>query len=255
MDQDERGRAPEEGMAEGASGGAADDGRKPLLALEDAPKKTRFTPKAKKELREWGVSLAVALIAVALIRLFLFTVINVEGPSMEDTLQNGDRLIVTIIDAKLAGYDRFDVVVCHYPVLRDAGRPDYNPSGQGNFPDNPSFPLPDYVGTRYVKRIIGLPGDTIDYRDGVTYINGEPIEEPFLYPEKSRAYRAGRGEARCFPVEIPEGYYFVMGDHRDNSNDSRKMGLIRGDQLIGRARLIFWPPSHWAVVGSGAADP
>ena len=190
----------------------------PILEMRDEVKKPLLSAKAKKEIREWAVSLAVAIVAVIIIRTFLFTVIRVEGPSMQSTLYTGDRLIVTIIDVKLRGLERFDVVVCHYPNKSD----------------------------RYVKRVIGLPGETIEARGGVTYIDGEPYDEPFLDPVMTSRYHSANYSFG--PVEIPEGSYFVMGDHRDDSNDSRMVGHIASNLIIGKARLIMWPFNHAGVI-------
>jgi signal peptidase I len=190
----------------------------PMLEMRDEVKKPLLSDKAKKEIREWVVSLAVAVVAVIIIRTFLFTVIRVEGPSMESTLFTGDRLIVTIIDVKLRGLERFDVVVCHYPNKSD----------------------------RYVKRVIGLPGETLEVRGGVTYINGDPYDELFLDPAMTSRYHSSN--YYFGPVNIPEGNYFVMGDHRDDSNDSRMVGHIESNLIIGKARLIMWPFNHAGII-------
>jgi signal peptidase I len=175
--------------------------------------------KAKKEVREWVVSIAVALIAVFLIRSFLFTVIRVDGDSMMETLHNGERLIVTVLDVKLNGVHRDDVVICHYP-----GR-----TGLFGLKDN------------FVKRVIGVGGDKIVMLNGETYINGSKVDEPFItYPSPmiDGAW------------EVPDGYVFVCGDNRANSHDSRSsdVGFIRTSEIVGRVRLVMWPVSGWRVV-------
>ena len=88
-----------------------------------------------------------------------------------------------------------------------------------------------------VHMIIGLPGETIESRGGVTYINGEPIDEGFLMPGNTRRYAL----IDFGPVEIPEDSYFVMGDNRDNSNDSRAVGCIKKSEMVGQAQFIWWP--------------
>lgn len=192
-----------------------------LLEFREEEKKPLFTPKVKKEIREWVVSLGVAIVAVLLIRSFLFTLIRVDGPSMQDTLLNNDRLIVTVLDMKLNGPERFDVVILHYPGKTD----------------------------QYVKRVIGMPGETLEVKSGVLYINGEAIEEPFL--SDSRTTRFDMPYSDFGPIEIGEDEYFVMGDNRDNSNDSRNVGLITRDMFVGKVRYIIWPLDRiGAVAGS-----
>ena len=178
------------------------EGEKPA-AQPEKPRKN-----VKSELREWVVSNAVILI-----RTFLFTVIKVEGPSMNDTLWEGDRLIVTIADMKINGPQRFDVVITHFP---DSDK-------------------------RYVKRVIALPGETLEIRDGVTYIDGEPLDEPFVTHPSTSDFG---------PYTVPEGQYMVLGDNRSNSHDSRAddVGPVDEDMIIGKVRFIMWPFSHFGVV-------
>ena len=197
----------------------ADDSaeKKPVLEMRTETKKPFTQTKVFKEIRDWLVSLAIALVVVGIIHTFLFTVIRVEGRSMQDTLYTGDRLITTVIDYKLFGLNRFDVTVCHFPNRKNE---------------------------RFVKRIIGLPGETIEVRNGVTLINGEPIEEPFLTPEKTERYH----RSNFGPYEIPEDCYFVMGDHRDDSTDSLTVGPIPAGDIIGRARVIMWPLNRLGIL-------
>lgn len=200
---------------------------KKLLEMreEEKGKKPLLSAKAKKEIREWAISLAAALVAVLIIRSFLFTIIRVDGPSMQDTLHNGDRLFVSVLDMKLNGPERFDVVILHYP-----GRSE-----------------------QFVKRVIGLPGDTLEVREGVLYINGEAIEEGFLSDE--RTVRFDKAANNIAPIEVPEGQYFVMGDNRDNSNDSRSVGFISEDMFVGKVRYVIWPLDRiGSVAGSEVYD-
>ncbi len=176
--------------------------------------------KAKKEIREWIVSIAVALIAVFLIRSFLFTVIRVDGDSMRETLHDGERLIVTVADVKLSGVQRGDVVICHYP-----GR-----TGLIGMKEN------------FVKRVVGVAGDTIVMLNGATFINGEKIDEPFVaYPSP---FINGAWE-------VPEGHVFVCGDNRAGSHDSRSadVGFIAEREIVGKVRLVMWPLNAIRVVG------
>ena len=113
---------------------------RPILEMHESPKEEKKGKNWKKELRDWIVSFAVALIAVLIIRTFLFTIIRVDGPSMSDTLLDNDRLFVTVLDMRVKGPDRFDVVILHYP--------------------NRGY-------EKFVKRVVGLPGDTIEVKNGV----------------------------------------------------------------------------------------
>ena len=185
---------------------------------EEKVKKPLLSEKAKKEIREWVVSLVSAAVVVLLVSNFLCTIIRVDGGSMLNTLHDGDRLYVNVLDMKLNGPERYDVVILHYP-----GR-------KGNF----------------VKRVIGLPGDTLEVKEGVLYINGEAVEEEYLAEERTQKFHGA--SSNFGPVEIPEDQYFVMGDHRDHSNDSRQVGLIDRDMFVGKATYIFWPFNRMGAI-------
>ena len=192
---------------------------KKLMEMREEEKKPFWTPERKKDAREWVVSIVTALLAVLIIRSFFFTIIRVDGTSMTDTLQNNDRLFVTVLDMKLHGPDRFDVVITHYDDTRK----------------------------EYVKRVIGLPGDTLEVKSGVLYVNGEAYEAPFLSPDRIVNYSLPQYDFG--PIEVPEGSYFVMGDNRDNSRDSRRVGFLSEDKIVGKVRYIIWPLNRIGSVG------
>ena len=192
---------------------------KKLMEMREEEKKPFWTPERKKDAREWVVSIVTALLAVLIIRSFFFTIIRVDGTSMTDTLQNNDRLFVTVLDMKLHGPDCFDVVITHYDDTRK----------------------------EYVKRVIGLPGDTLEVKSGVLYVNGEAYEEPFLSPDRIVNYSLPQYDFG--PIEVPEGSYFVMGDNRDNSRDSRRVGFLSEDKIVGKVRYIIWPLNRIGSVG------
>lgn len=191
----------------------------------------------KKELREWVVSIAVALMVVFFIRTFFFQIIRVDGASMSTTLLDGERLYVSVLDMKLNGPERGDIVICHYPNR-----------GKVNF----------------VKRVVGVPGDKVYRLNGVTHVLYEIAAEdgsvqvidemmderwaiyfPYGSTEDYEAYTLGEDE------------YFVVGDNRYNSHDSRDwrdddpdmdVGPISKGMIVGRVRQVIWPLGSWRAV-------
>lgn len=180
--------------------------------------------KKKNETWEWLKALLIALGLAAIIRVFLFTPIVVDGVSMMPTLADGDKMLVNKIGYSIGKPDRFDIIVFHAPEGKD-----------------------------YIKRVIGLPGDELEYRDDVLYINGEAIEEPYLDQYKSE--NAGMPLTGDFTLEeiideevIPEGYVFVLGDNRLESKDSRMIGVVPYDEIVGKTNLVFWPMKDFGFV-------
>lgn len=162
------------------------------------------------------------LIVFFVINQFFFAPVMVDGDSMEPTLINGDYLLLN----KFSDIEPFDIVV---------------------------FPPPDQEDTQYVKRIIGLPGDTIEYREDVLYLNGEPTEQPFLDGSKDideSIYASGDFSLlTLLGVEtVPEGQYFVLGDNRLNSRDSRSFGFIDQETVLGKVSFRYWPIEEIGIV-------
>lgn len=174
--------------------------------------------KKKNEFLEWTKAIVIAVLLAVAIRTFLFTPIIVDGQSMEPTLHHQDRMVVS----KIGSPDRFDIVVFHADQSND-----------------------------YIKRVIGLPGDTIEYKNDVLYINGKAYEEEYL-EESKKALKEMFGEEalltenftleELFGVDtVPEDTVFVLGDNRRNSKDSRHIGFIPFDEIIGNTKLVYWP--------------
>jgi signal peptidase I len=170
--------------------------------------------KGKNEIWEWIKTLLIALVLALLVRSFLLSPIVVEGASMEPTLQDQDYLVVS----KLGEPERFDIIVFHANEEQD-----------------------------YIKRVIGLPGDRIEYKDDVLYINGKAYDEPYLDEYKKEISDGLLTDSFTLKdtavgqETVPEGTLFVMGDNRRYSKDSRHIGAIPMDQVVGKAKVVFWP--------------
>ncbi|QOR68540.1 signal peptidase I [Cytobacillus suaedae] len=172
----------------------------------------------KNELWEWVKALAIAVILAATIRYFLFAPIVVDGLSMMPTLHNEDRMIVNKIGYKIGDPKRFDIVVFHATEEKD-----------------------------YIKRVIGLPGDRVEYKDDTLYINGQAYEEPYLEQYKSEVVDGPLTDPFVLE-EVPEGHIFVMGDNRRQSKDSRHIGPVPIEEVLGKTNMIYWPLSDIGIV-------
>ena len=189
-------------------------------------KKEKEPTTLKMEIMSWIVTLVAAVVFATVIRMFIFEPIRVDGNSMYPTLHDGEFMYVSKLDYGSSFFgipftgigtyftvggepERFDVVVCNYP------------NRLGKHGERLNF----------VKRLVGLPGDTVAIRSGFLYVNGEKYDEPFLAEYIAEDFG---------PYTVPEGYYFVMGDNRNNSNDSRATGPITRDMIVGEVKGVIW---------------
>jgi signal peptidase I len=165
-----------------------------------------------EELFAWLKTLVSAAVYATLIVTFGFQVARVEGQSMAPTLEDQDRLIVNKLEYRLPNHPPRvgDIVMLLYP----------------NDPDK-----------SFVKRVIGEPGDTIRSYNGVVYRNDVPLPDDFI-PDEFKSYDTWG------PEVVREGYYFVMGDHRNNSSDSRTWGFVPKKYIMGRVQVRWWPLSQ-----------
>lgn len=189
--------------------------------------------------QEWGAAAkptfgqrllhaAGELLQTILIAVLLFLAVNlltarirVEGNSMEPSLHDGEFVVVNRLTYRFEDPQRGDIVVFHFPL--DPGR-------------------------RFIKRIVGEPGDIVQIQGGDVYVNGNQLAEPYIAapPRYSGEWEVGRSQV------------FVLGDNRNNSSDSQNWGMLPLDQIIGRAILVYWPPSeiglipHYQLQGVGA---
>ena len=174
---------------------------------------------------EWAVILMAVLLCTVLLRTYVIQSFYIPSPSMVPTLQVGDRIMVNKLSYDFHGVHRGDIVVFKRPPLE-----------MQDFPD-------------LVKRVIGLPGETISTKDGHVYIDGKLLAEPWLPPGPS-SYTGALPDDQYEqynmpgPVKIPAGEYFVMGDNRTDSEDSRYFGPIPKSLIVGRAMAVVWPLSQ-----------
>jgi signal peptidase I len=161
----------------------------------------------RDELIAWFKTLASAAVYATLIVTFGFQVARVEGMSMAPTLEDQDRLIVNKLAYRIGEPHRGDIVMLYYPI-------DPNKS--------------------FVKRVIGEEGDTVRVVDGHVFVNESPLDDKYV-PDEYRDHNDWG------PQVVPEGYYFVMGDHRNNSSDSRHWGFVPKKYIIGKVQVRWWP--------------
>lgn len=171
----------------------------------------------RKSIVENLIYLVVIFGSVFLINTFVMLRTEVFGPSMYPTLENGENLIVDKLTYQFQEPKRFDIVVFRYLYTKNR---------------------------YYIKRIIGLPGETVQITDSVIYINGEPLEENYGYEAIKNAKRAAE------PILLGENEYFVMGDNRNMSSDSRDTDVanVNRSQIIGRTFLRIWPLNRFGII-------
>ncbi|MGI9092459.1 MAG: signal peptidase I [Mycobacteriales bacterium] len=169
----------------------------------------------RRRLLEWPILVAVALGVALVLRTFVVQSFWIPSGSMNDTLVRGDRVIVDKLSYDLHGVRRDDVVVFRRPANVQISEDDL------------------------IKRVIGLPGDVLQARDGVVSVNGTAVSEPFVLGSCG-------GTANFGPVTVPRDDVFVMGDNRCDSYDSRYFGPISQQLIVGHAVVLVWPPARWS---------
>lgn len=165
-------------------------------------------------LQAWLRDLTLSVFIAVLIIVFLYQPVKVEGTSMMPWLADQQRIFVNKFVYKFEDVQRGDVVVFWYPM---------DPSKS------------------YIKRVIGLPGEVVRIADGHVYVNDQPLREPYVLPRYL--------DHRSFPpLRVPAGHYYVLGDHRSSSNDSRSWGTVARDYIYGKAVLAYWPVDKIGVL-------
>lgn len=176
--------------------------------------------KQKNEVLEWIKAIVIALVLVILIRWLLFKPFIVDGPSMKPNFHTGERVIVNEILYDIRPPERGEVIVFHVPS----------------------------EGRDFIKRVIAVGGDTVKVEGDVVTVNGEVVNETYIQDAIDAANENNQLYNNTdFPNEtitdgtVPEGHVFAMGDNRSDSKDSRMIGYVPLDDIVGRADLIFWP--------------
>ena len=180
------------------------------------PSDNPSAPPLRRELRSWTRDLAVALGLAIVVMIFLYQPVKVEGTSMYPLLSDQERIFINKFVYRFEPIERGDVVVFWYPLDRSKS---------------------------FIKRVVGLPGETIEIRMGHVYIDGQDLPDQFV----PSGYLDGSNSA---PRRIPSDSYFVMGDHRDSSNDSRVFGPVSRQFIYGKAVFAYWPVDHFGSLTS-----
>jgi signal peptidase I len=168
--------------------------------------------RAKSALREIVETILLTLLIYVLVRSFLLENYRVVGRSMDPTLEDDQYLAVNKLSYRLHEPQRGDIVVFRDP--RDDGR-------------------------KLIKRVVGLPGEVLEIRDGQVLIDNQRLQESYIQASGRYSYP---------PIPIPENHYFVLGDNRNNSSDSHNWGTLSKDKIVGKAWVSYWPPQLWGVI-------
>jgi signal peptidase I len=205
---------PEEPTALAAADAPVAEAAEPAEpAVLAPPAKVRRPRSSARTIIEWIAVIGGALVVALIIRTFFLAAFYIPSESMSPTLEKGDRVLVNKLSYKLHDVHRGDVVVFKRPP---------------NEPDNTIKDL--------IKRVVALPGETIEVRDCHVLINGRQLTEPYVKSWSNTC---------TYPAKtVPANSVFVMGDNRDDSQDSRFFGPISEDLIVGRAFVIVWPLSH-----------
>ena len=168
--------------------------------------------RTKSALREIVETILITLLIYILVRTFLFENYRVSGSSMKPTLEDEQYLVVNKLTYRLNDPQRGDII-----VFRD----------------------PNADTRKLIKRIIGLPGETLEIRTGQVLVNGQRLDEPYITRPAQYSEQ---------PMPIPDDHYYVLGDNRNNSSDSHNWGTLSEEEIVGKAWVSYWPPSQWGII-------
>jgi signal peptidase I len=174
----------------------------------------------RNEIRVWTRDLLIAIGLALVIIVFLYQPVKVEGTSMAPLLSDQERIFINKFVYRFEPIQRGDVVVFWYPLDRSKS---------------------------FIKRVVGLPGETVEIRQGAVYVDGKIVPEPYVPPQYEDLSDFG-------PVRVQKDNYFVMGDHRISSNDSRVFGPVASRYIYGRAVFAYWPVDHFGSLSATEAN-
>jgi signal peptidase I len=214
---------PDENLIAPPTGGSPDPLKSslaPMPSPQDASSQGSTHHLLRNEIRVWTRDLLIAIGLALVIIVFLYQPVKVEGTSMAPLLSDQERIFINKFVYRFEDIHRGDVVVFWYPLDRSKS---------------------------FIKRVIGLPGETVDIHHGLLYVNGQLIPEPYVPPQYTDVTDFG-------PVKVPKDSYFVMGDHRISSNDSRVFGPVASQFIYGRAVFAYWPVDHFGSLSTTEAN-
>ncbi|MFJ9817899.1 signal peptidase I [Streptomyces sp. NPDC101151] len=236
---------------------AADDGtpgeQQPRTGTTGTDEAASRPKKPRSFWKELPILIGIALVLALLIKTFLVQAFSIPSDSMQNTLQQGDRVLVDKLTPWFGSEpERGEVVVFHDPDNWLAGEPAPNP--------NPVQKVLSWIGLMpsaeekdLIKRVIGVGGDTVQCKGtGPLMVNGKALNEPYVYPGNTPCSQDDQGGQ--FKVKVPKGFIWVMGDHRQNSRDSRynqsdkNHGMVPVDKVVGRAIVKAWPINRWGTL-------
>jgi signal peptidase I len=215
----------EKRLANAASPDTTAPASSPIVTSAPTDKATitdRPTPphSLRNEIRVWTRDLLIAIGLALVIIVFLYQPVKVEGTSMAPLLSDQERIFINKFVYRFEPIERGDVVVFWYPLDRSKS---------------------------FIKRVVGLPGEVVEIRRGAVYVNEKMVPEPYVPPQYEDLSDFG-------PVRVPRDSYFVMGDHRISSNDSRVFGPVASRYIYGRAVFAYWPVDHFGSLSMTEAS-
>ncbi|MBL1085018.1 signal peptidase I [Streptomyces actinomycinicus] len=250
--------ASDSAMTSGNDAAAGDDGtpadgQRPRAEDTDPDEAGQRPKKQRSFWKELPILIGIALVLALLIKTFLVQAFSIPSDSMQNTLQQGDRVLVDKLTPWFGSEpERGEVVVFHDPDSWLAGEPTPTPNLAQKVLSKIGL-MPSADEKDLIKRVIGVGGDTVECKgSGPLRVNGKALNEPYIYPGNTPCTVDKQGGQ--FKVKVPEGYIWVMGDHRQNSRDSRynqsdkHRGMVPVDEVVGRAIVKAWPINRWGTL-------